>query len=423
MTTDTKAIAAKRLRPVGFFDSGRGGESIRSAFLQLCPDEDTRYYADTMNLPYGNKTAGEVRLLSEIAARHLIEDEGCKMVVVACNTATAAAIDHLRATWPNVPFVGVEPAVKPAALNSKSGIVGVLATQGTFNGRLYRETKARFAKDVTVIATVADEFVRMVEEGRTQGVEAEETVRLRLEPLIAAGADQIVLGCTHFPHLKGLMEKVAAGRAKIIDPSEAVALQAQRVLGHLGLLAPRSVLVTGGTIRLGHAIAEACRAQCWRVITSSHRPGSGADIIADLSRDGGPERLIEEARRLLDGRTPAVVVNNAALYVGASEDATWRVNYFSPRRIAKLMEGRGRVINILDRHVERHQGTAYARAKFALAQWSRNAAPFVKGIEVGDVAELAPVGRSERALLAPDEERETIQHVCDRVVAAIAMPR
>lgn len=158
------------------------------------------------------------------------------MIVVACNTATAAAIDYLRAKYPEVPFVGLEPAVKPAALKSKSGVVAVLATEGTFNGRLYKETSTRFAKNVVVLTVVADEFVLMVERGETGGKKAEAAVRKRLEPLLAAGADHIVLGCTHFPHLKPLMEKIAAGRAEIVDPSDAVARQAKRVLEAKGLL-------------------------------------------------------------------------------------------------------------------------------------------------------------------------------------------
>ena len=232
-------------RPVGFFDSGVGGLCILEAFERLCPDERTEYIADSKNCPYGNKPAEEIVRLSEANVRKLLA-KGCKMIVVACNTATAAAIDYLRAKYPEVPFVGLEPAVKPAALRSKSGVVAVLATQGTFNGRLYRETSARFAKGITVIATVADEFVAEVERlGRRkidelptkERARLEKIVRRRIEPLLAAGADHLVLGCTHFPHLKPIIESVAAGRAAVIDPSDAVARQAKRVLVERGLLA------------------------------------------------------------------------------------------------------------------------------------------------------------------------------------------
>ena len=224
---------------VGFFDSGLGGLCILDAFKTLCPHESTIYIADSKNCPYGNKPAAEIVKLAESNTRRLLR-RGCKMVVVACNTATAAAIDFLRKRHPAVPFIGIEPAVKPAALRSKTGVVGVLATAGTFGGRLYNETKAKFAKDVTVIATVADEFVELVERKEISGAAAERVVRARIEPLLKAGCDKIVLGCTHFPHLKPLIEKICAGRAEVIDPSDAVARQARRVLSARGLAAPAS---------------------------------------------------------------------------------------------------------------------------------------------------------------------------------------
>jgi glutamate racemase len=223
-------------RPVGFFDSGIGGRCILEAFERLCPKERTVYLADSEHCPYGNRPAEEIRELSDACVKRLLS-ENCKLIVVACNTATAAAIDYLRTKYPQVPFVGLEPAVKPAVMNSKSSVVAILATQGTFNGRLYRETTARFAKDTVVLAVVADEFVAMVERGETSGDAAEAAVRKRIEPLIAAGADHIVLGCTHFPHLIKLIAKVVAGRAEIVDPSEAVARRVKAVLEERGLIA------------------------------------------------------------------------------------------------------------------------------------------------------------------------------------------
>ena len=235
---------------VGFFDSGIGGTCILRAFQKLCPDVATEYLADSKNCPYGNKPPEEIIRLS-VANTEVLLRRGCGLIVVACNTATAAAIDHLRAHYPHVPFVGIEPALKPAALKSATGIVGVLATAGTFHGRLYNETKARFAQDVTVLAVVADEFVEIVERaglgglesleslgglggleslGGLDGLEVEQIVRAKIEPLLKAGADRIVLGCTHFPHLKPVIEKVCAGRAEVIDPSDAVARQIRRVL-------------------------------------------------------------------------------------------------------------------------------------------------------------------------------------------------
>ena len=229
---------------VGFFDSGIGGTCILRAFRSLRPDVETEYIADTKNCPYGNKPPEEVVRLSESCTERLLK-KGCSMIVVACNTATAAAIDHLRAKHPEIPFIGIEPAIKPAALRSKTGVVGVLATAGTFNGRLYNETKAKFAKSVTVLAVVADEFVTLVEGEREailrgepicRGASAariERAVRRRIEPLLKAGADKIVLGCTHFPHLAPIIEDVCAGRAEVIDPSMSVARQAVRILERL----------------------------------------------------------------------------------------------------------------------------------------------------------------------------------------------
>lgn len=217
---------------VGFFDSGVGGRCVLDAFRRLCPDEPTVYVADTAHCPYGNKSPEEIIRLSKNIAADLI-GRGCDVVVVACNTATAAAIDTLRVTWPDIPFVGMEPAVKPAALGSKSGVVGVLATRGTFKGRLYRQTSARVSGNVKIIECVADEFVAFVERGETDGPAVEAAVRSRIEPLIAAGADRIVLGCTHFPHLKTVMERVAGERAEIVDPSDAVARRICDVLARV----------------------------------------------------------------------------------------------------------------------------------------------------------------------------------------------
>ena len=198
---------------VGFFDSGVGGLSILWAFRRRRPEIATEYIADTENCPYGNRPPEEIVRLSDANTRRLLA-KGCRMVVVACNTATAAAIDFLRAKYPEVPFVGLEPALKPAALRSKTGVVGVLATAGTFSGRLYNETKRRFARNVTIVAAIADEFVAEVERhgdsirrGEGFGPDAsrrrvEEMVRRRVEPLLKAGADRIVLVCTHFTHLR-----------------------------------------------------------------------------------------------------------------------------------------------------------------------------------------------------------------------------
>ena len=173
---------------VGFFDSGIGGTCILAAFKRLCPTVETVYLADSEHCPYGNRPPEEIRALADACVRKLLA-QGCRMIVVACNTATAAAIDMLRERYPDVLFVGIEPAVKMAALHSKTGVVGVLATAGTFHSRLYNETKARFAQDVTVLAVVADEFVEIVE--RWKGGKVEECEVLDSVPMEEAFREHV----------------------------------------------------------------------------------------------------------------------------------------------------------------------------------------------------------------------------------------
>jgi len=211
----------------GFFDSGFGGLCILEAFLRECPGEPFVYIADNANCPYGNKSQPEIVAIAERLTKELIA-RGCNPIVLACNTATAQAIDFLREAHPEINFVGLEPAIKPAALSSKSGVVGVLATRGTFAGRLYRATSCRYAGNVKVITQVADDWVELVERGVTDGPEAEKAVADKILPLLAAGADRLVLGCTHFPHLRPVIERLAAGRAEVVDSSLAVARQIRR---------------------------------------------------------------------------------------------------------------------------------------------------------------------------------------------------
>jgi glutamate racemase len=237
-------ISSLKNSPVGFFDSGLGGTCILNAFKKLLPQESTVYIADRKNCPYGNKNPEEIIKLSEAIVDRLISEYNVKMVVVACNTATAAAIDFLRNKHKEIPFIGIEPAIKPAILESKSKVVAVLATQGTFNGRLYKETSARFAGDTQIIMSVADEFVQLVENNETQSTRAEEIVQAKIEPLLKAGADHIVLGCTHFPHLADTMKKIIQGRAQIVEPSLPVAKHAQRILEKMNLLTDENSIPT-----------------------------------------------------------------------------------------------------------------------------------------------------------------------------------
>ena len=221
-------------RPIGVYDSGFGGLSVWRELYRALPDESLIYLGDGKNCPYGSLPEERIREYAEQSVGELV-GRGCKLIVVACNTASAAAIDFLRAKYPKIPFVGIEPAIKPAAIESKSGTIGVLATEGTFNGRLYNSTKEKFARGVTILAVVADEFVDLVEKGILSGGYAEGVVRKKIEPLLAAGCDRIVLGCTHFPHLSPLIAKVIKGRAEIVEPSQAVAEQTRRILAEHSL--------------------------------------------------------------------------------------------------------------------------------------------------------------------------------------------
>ena len=225
-------------RPIGVYDSGMGGLTVWRALRAALPGESLLYLGDGKNCPYGSKPREEVRRLADEAFAALVA-EGCKMVVVACNTATAAAIDFLRSKYAPMPIVGMEPAVKPACLRTRSGVVGVLATERSLDGELFRRTAARYAADAEVVAAAGEGFVELVEGDLETTPEAEACVRRVLEPILRQGADQIVLGCTHYPFLLPAIERVAAGwGAAIVDPSPAVARRVAQLLDRYALHAP-----------------------------------------------------------------------------------------------------------------------------------------------------------------------------------------
>lgn len=217
---------------VGFFDSGIGGISVLREFRKLRPNAEVYYIADWQYCPYGKKSDTVILERAHVLTENLLK-QGCKLIVVACNTATAVAIDSLRATYPTVPFVGMEPAIKPAALHSKTGVVAILATPNTFNGRLYKETSARFAGDVRIITATGEGFVELVENGEFVSEHAKAIVSRILLPLVREGVDHIVLGCTHYPFLKGVMQKLVGPDVEIVDPSIAVALRAVALLDQM----------------------------------------------------------------------------------------------------------------------------------------------------------------------------------------------
>ncbi len=218
---------------IGIFDSGSGGLSVYRELIKLLPEEQYHYYSDNAHCPYGEKSPQYIQARGRAITDFLLA-QGADIIVVACNTATGAAIATLRESYPQIPFVGMEPAVKPAALGTRSGVIGVLATAGTLKGSKYLKTRGLYQDDVRIVEHVGQGFVELVESGRLDGPEAEATVRASLQPLLDAGADTIVLGCTHYPFLQPLIQRLAGPAVRIIDPAPAVARQCVRVLQERG---------------------------------------------------------------------------------------------------------------------------------------------------------------------------------------------
>ena len=213
---------------IGIFDSGAGGLSVLKEVRKALPSGHFIYYADNAHCPYGEKSAAYIRERARTITRLLL-DRGAQAVVVACNTATGAAIADLRERF-DVPVIGMEPAVKPAALGTRSGVIGVLATAGTLKASKYLNTKGQYQDDVRIEEHVGEGFVQLVERGELDGPEVERVVRASLQPLLDAGADTIVLGCTHYPFLQPVIERIAGPDVRVIDPAPAVARQLVKVL-------------------------------------------------------------------------------------------------------------------------------------------------------------------------------------------------
>lgn len=214
---------------IGIFDSGLGGLSVLTTVHLRLPRTDLVYVADTAHVPYGPRSLHEVRDFSFGITRFLIA-QGAQIVVVACNTASAAALHELRAAFPAVRFVGMEPAVKPAAEQSHTGVVAVLATQATFQGALFASVVERFAQGVEVIPQICPGLVEQIEAGELDTPRTEAMLRGWVEPLLARNIDALVLGCTHYPFVRPLLERICGPAVRVIDPSAAVARQVERVL-------------------------------------------------------------------------------------------------------------------------------------------------------------------------------------------------
>ena len=250
--------------PIGIFDSGVGGLSVAMEIARQMPRERLVYFADSARAPWGVRSPDELRTLATAITRHLLA-QGAKMVVVACNTASVHALAHLRATFPETPFIGVVPAVKPAALATRTGRIAVMSTAATAQGRALADMVDDFAGPVGVEAVlpVPAGLVEKVERGELDTPETLALLGDTLAPLLAAGVDTLVLGCTHFPFLRGAIERVSGGRMHLIDPAPAIARQCGRVLidrgiaacaGQIGGLATMTITTSGDPERVGETV-------------------------------------------------------------------------------------------------------------------------------------------------------------------------
>ncbi|HCU57559.1 MAG TPA: glutamate racemase [Anaerolineaceae bacterium] len=224
-------------QPIGIFDSGVGGLSVLRAVRRELPCEDILYLGDQAHIPYGQRDKEQIREFSRAVTRYLLA-QGAKLIVVACNTASAAALHDLRREFPDVAFVGMEPAVKPAAETTHTGKVGVLATPTTFGGELYASVVERFAGGVTLYQDACPGLVEQIEKGNLDGPEPRQILERALAPMLAGGIDTVVMGCTHYPFVIPLIESITGPGVRTIDPAPAIARQVRRLLEQNGFLNP-----------------------------------------------------------------------------------------------------------------------------------------------------------------------------------------
>lgn len=258
--------------PIGIFDSGVGGLSVLQDIANYLPKERFVYFADTANVPYGPRDADDIRQLTAQAIEWLYR-QGCKIAVVACNSASAFSLDHLRAHYgERFPIIGLVPALKPAVLQSKSKKVAVLATPATFCGKLIKDVITGFAEpaQVQVLAYTCLELVPYVEADMANSPECRDTLRRLLDPAVEQGVDYLVLGCTHYPFLKPSLEALYGDRLTLIDSGVAVARQTARVLIKHGLLAEK-------------ADKDKVRVQC---VVSGHNATQLRSVLAHLIQPG-----------------------------------------------------------------------------------------------------------------------------------------
>jgi glutamate racemase len=291
---------------IGVFDSGVGGLSVLGAVRGLRPDAAVVYVADQAHVPYGPRPLAQVRGFAKGVAEYLL-GEGADLVVVACNAASAAALQSLRAEFPGTPFVGMEPAVKPAASSSSSGTVGVLATPATFQGELYTQAVERFATNVRVLTSTCQGLVQCIEAGDLDGPGTRAILEEALLPMLAEGADSIVLGCTHYPFVVPLIRSIVGSGVGIIDPSPAVARRVDRLLAELGHPAqPSGALAAAGPSapsETSPSTGASAPPETAQPSETSALTGPGAETAGPvrINTTGDPSGLAELLPRLLGG--------------------------------------------------------------------------------------------------------------------------
>ncbi len=260
---------ASSTAPIGVFDSGVGGLSIVRQLFDTIPGIPLLYLADQAHVPYGDRSLEEVRAYAYGITSYLL-GRGARLIVVACNTASAAALHPLRSRFPQTPFVGMEPAVKPAAQTTRSGVVGVLATPATFQGALFASVVERFSAGARIVEQTLPGLVERIEAGDLQGPKTRDIVEQGLRPLLELGADTIVLACTHYPFIIPLLQTLVPNGVQVIDPAPAIARQTARVVGE-----------------------------------QSTEPPAGSPRELELLTTGDPERLARQAEQLIGVRAPA----------------------------------------------------------------------------------------------------------------------
>ncbi len=237
---------------IGVFDSGVGGISVLRAIRKQLPKESVTYFGDQAHVPYGSRAPEEIREFSSSITRFL-KTQDVKIIVVACNTASAVGLQYLRNEYPDIPFVGMEPAVKPAAKTTLTRIIGVLATPATFEGELYASLVERYAENITLIQSTCPGLVQQIEKGDLEGTKTRNILESALRPMLDGGIDRVVLGCTHYPFVISMIQDIVGSDVQVIDPSPAVARQVARVLEEMeissvGLLPQKTTLFSTGNL-------------------------------------------------------------------------------------------------------------------------------------------------------------------------------